>query len=64
MKTDLLLLLPTKLQSNNHDLHASLFRIPISLAVGGVVRKKEEIALNLWVIENTYIPLCLHLYLL
>lgn len=27
-------------------------------------QKEEEIALNLWVIENTYIPLCLHLYLL
>lgn len=27
-------------------------------------QKEEEIALNLWVIENTYIPLCLQLYLL
>lgn len=27
-------------------------------------QKKEEIAVNLWVIENTYIPLCLHRYLL
>lgn len=27
-------------------------------------QKEEEIAVNLWVIENTYIPLCLHLYLL
>lgn len=25
-------------------------------------QKEEEIAVNLWVIENTYIPLCLHLY--
>lgn len=30
----------------------------------GCGQKEEEIAVNLWVIENSYIPLCLHLYLL
>lgn len=51
-------------QSNNCDLHASLFRAPIRLSVGGVVRKREEIAVNLWVIENVYIPSRVHFYLL
>ena len=46
MKTDLLLLLPTNPQSNNCDLHASLFRTPISLAAGGVVRKRRKL---LWI---------------
>lgn len=46
MKTDLLVLLLTNTQSNNCDLHASLFRTPISLAVGGVVRKRRKL---LWI---------------
>lgn len=40
---NLLLLLPTSPQSNNCNLHASLFRTPISLAVGGVVRKRRKL---------------------
>lgn len=31
---------------------------------GKCYQKTKEIAVNLWVIEHTYIPLCLHLYLL
>lgn len=63
MKTDLLMLLLTNTQSNNCDLHASVQNShqPRSGRCG---QKEEEIAVNLWVIENTYIPLCLHLYLL